>query len=149
MFPWSCHGYCYILHLTLCWQSIFPPSHLSWLNNQPNHLATATQSQINAANHHYNTLLVHFCLYMQVREALCQQILLAIDLHTTRYLRMSHLDIQMSLFLPSLCIWKPHMLATLVSADDLKWNQMRLAAVWNPDKPLETYGFISNISMLL
>jgi hypothetical protein len=47
-------------------EAFVPPTHPG---NQPNHLPTATQSQITAANRQYDNLLESYCCYTQVREA--------------------------------------------------------------------------------
>ena len=83
---------------------------------QPPHSATATQSQITAANHLFDTSLDAFRRYSQIREILRQQILTVID--------------------PTLLAHLDSTYATL-SADDLEFNRMRLADGWKPDEPIE------------
>jgi len=120
----------YILHAG---EAFVPPTHPG---NQPNHLPAATQSQITAANRQCDNLLEFVRRYTQVCEALRQQILLGIDTTYYHVLEDETFDMPMSLFLPSLLIWRQATCTTL-SANNLELNCMRLTDIWNLNEPLE------------
>ena len=109
-----------------------PPEHPGI---QPTHSATATQSQITAANRLFDTSLDAFRRYSQIREILRQQILTAIDPTYYNVLEdatFGYADITVLTLLAHL----ESTYATL-SADDLELNRMRLADAWTPEEPIE------------
>ena len=83
----------------------------------------------------HDTSIDGFRRYSQIREALCQQILTAIDPTYYNVLKdatFGYADLTVVSLLSHLEITY----ATL-SADDLEFNHMRLADAWTPDEPLE------------
>ncbi len=75
----------------------------------PLHAVKATAAQVTAANCAYDSELDIFCRYVQVNEAICQQILLPLILLVTMSSKMIHLDIPM---LQSLHYWRIYKLIT-------------------------------------
>jgi len=83
----------------------------------------------------HDTSIDGFRRYSQIREALCQQILTAIDPTYYNVLKdatFGYADLTVVSLLSHLEITY----ATL-SADDLEFNHMHLADAWTPDEPLE------------
>ena len=114
-------------------EAFLPPEHPG---TQPPHSATATQSQITAANRLYDTSIDTFRRYSQIRKALRQQTLMAIDPTYYNILEdatFGYADLTVVSLLSHFQI----SYATL-SADDLEFNRMHLADAWTPDEPIKT-----------
>ena len=102
---------------------------------QLDHAVNATAAQITAANRAYDSELDVFRRYVQVNEAIRQQILIAVDSTYYNVLEddtFGYADVTIIVLLAHLQL----NYATL-SADDLEFNRMRLSETWNPDEPLE------------
>ena len=95
----------------------------------------ATAAQITAANCAYDSELDVFRRYVQVNEAIRQQILIAVDSTYYDVLEdntFGYADVTIIALLAHL----QGNYATL-SPDDLELNRMRLSETWNPEEPLE------------
>jgi hypothetical protein len=103
---------------------------------QPAHAATATQAQITATNRQYDAKLDDFRRYTQVREAMRQQILTAVDSTFYDVLEdetFGYADVTIITLLQHL-----HNEYALLTDDDLENNRKRLSEPWTPDEPFET-----------
>ena len=102
---------------------------------QLDHAVNATAAQITAANCAYDSELDVFRRYVQVNEAIRQQILIAVDSTYYDVLEdntFGYADVTIIALLAHL----QGNYATL-SPDDLELNRMRLSETWNPEEPLE------------
>jgi hypothetical protein len=102
---------------------------------QPAHALNATAAQITGVNRQYDAELDDFRQYERVREAIRQQILIAVDATYHDVLSnddFGYADVTIVALLQHL-----HTQYAALTADDLEENRDKLAQAWTPDEPIE------------
>jgi hypothetical protein len=109
-----------------------PPNHPG---EQPDHAPAATAAQITAANRTYDAALAEFRRYEEIREAIRQQILQAVQ--PTYHDVLADEDFWYAdVTVPQILTHLRTTYATLTD-DDLETNRSKLSTPWNPDEPIE------------
>jgi hypothetical protein len=113
-------------------QPFIAPDHLG---AQPVHALNATAAQITVVNRQYDAQLEDFRQYERVRQAIRQQILLAVD--ATYHDVLSHDDFGYADVTIIALLQHLHTHYAALTADDLEENRDKLAQAWTPDEPIE------------
>jgi hypothetical protein len=121
-----------VIYLACAGGPFVPPVHPG---NQPVHAVTATAAQITAANRTYDAALVDFRRYEEVREAIRQQILTAVNATYHDVLAdadFGYADVTIPVILNHL-----RTTYTTLTDNDLETNRNKLSTPWNPDEAIE------------
>jgi hypothetical protein len=109
-----------------------PPDHPG---DQLVHAPNATVAQITATSRTYDAALAEFRRYKEIREAIHQQILQAVE--ATYHNVLANEDFgYVDVTLPQLLTHLRTTYATLTD-NDLETNRNKLSEPWNPDEPIE------------